>query len=206
MRHHVAIQRSDELRAKFMAEVSLYDPSMLIWLDESGCDIRNTIRKYGYSMRGLPLCDQRLLVRGNRYSTIPIISLEGVHDVYIAEGCVNEDVFENFIDECLLPILKPFNGSNPHSVVIMDNTSIHHVDRVSHLVETIAGARLCYLPPYSPDLNPAEGVFSQVKNTMKMNNTLFEVTLAPRAILAMIFGMVTAENCYGHISHCGYMN
>lgn len=88
----------------------------------------------------------------------------------------------------------------------MDNTSIHHVDRVSHLVETIAGARLCYLPPYSPDLNPAEGVFSQVKNTMKMNNTLFEVTLAPRAILAMIFGMVTAENCYGHISHCGYMN
>ena len=72
--HHVAIQRSDELRAKFMAEISLYDPSMLIWLDESGCDRRNTIRKYGYSMRGLPLCDQRLLVRGNRYSTIPIIS------------------------------------------------------------------------------------------------------------------------------------
>ena len=76
--HHVAIQRSDELRAKFMAEISLYDPSMIVWLDESGCDRRNTIRKYGYSMQGIPLCDQRLLVRGTRYSAIPIISLEGV--------------------------------------------------------------------------------------------------------------------------------
>ena len=52
--HHVAIQRSDELRAKFMAEISVYDPSMLIWLDKTGCDGRNTIRKYGYSIRGLP--------------------------------------------------------------------------------------------------------------------------------------------------------
>ena len=36
-----------------MAQVSLYDPSMLVWLDESGCDSRNTIRKYAYSMRGM---------------------------------------------------------------------------------------------------------------------------------------------------------
>ena len=51
---HIAIQRSDELRAKFMAEVSLFDPSMLIWLDESGCDQRNSTRKWGYSVRGIP--------------------------------------------------------------------------------------------------------------------------------------------------------
>ena len=66
--HRVASQRSDEYRAKFMAQVSMYDPSMLLWLDESGCDKRNTVRKYGYSIRGIPLCDQRLLVRGTRYS------------------------------------------------------------------------------------------------------------------------------------------
>lgn len=110
-----------------------------------------------------------------------------------------------FIEECLLPVLKPFNGINPCSVVIMDNASIHHVEQVSYLIETVAGARLCYLPPYSPDLNPAEGVFSQVKSIMKMNNDLFQVTSAPRAILASIFGMVTADNCHGHISHSGYI-
>lgn len=47
-----------------MAEVSVYDPVMLVWLDETGCDRRNTIRKYGYSIRGLPLSDHWLLVRG----------------------------------------------------------------------------------------------------------------------------------------------
>lgn len=202
--HRVAIQRSDQMRAKFMAEISLYSPKMLMWLDESGCDRRNTIRKYGYSMRGIPLCDQRLFVRGVRYSAIPIISLSGVHDVYLAEGNVNGEKFEQFIEKCLLPHLKPFNGINSCSVVVMDNASIHHVDQVRHLIETVAGARLCYLPPYSPDLNPAEGVFSQVKSIMKMNNNLFEVTSAPRAILASIFGMVTVENCQGHVSHCGY--
>ena len=55
--HHVALQRSDASRARFMLEISVYDPAMLIWLDESGCDRRNTVRKYGYSIRGIPLCD-----------------------------------------------------------------------------------------------------------------------------------------------------
>ena len=54
---HVAKQRDDKLRAEFMAEVSIYDPSMFIWIDETGCDKRNTIRKYGYSIRGQPICD-----------------------------------------------------------------------------------------------------------------------------------------------------
>ena len=62
----VAIQRSDTLRARFMAEASIYDPRMLVWLDETGCDRRNTLRKY--SLRGIPVCDYRLLVRGKRYS------------------------------------------------------------------------------------------------------------------------------------------
>ena len=159
-----------------MAQVSMYDPSMLLWLDESGCDKRNTVRKYGYSIRGIPLCDQRLLVRGTRYSAIPIVSTIGIHDVYIAEGNVNGDKFIGFVKESLLPVLKPFNGVNSHSVVIMDNASIHHVEEVSDLIEGQAGARLCYLPPYSPDLNPVEGVFSQVKSMMKESRELFEVT------------------------------
>jgi hypothetical protein len=78
----VARQRSDALRASYMAKISIYDPRMLIWLDESGCDRRNYLRMYGYSIRGMPVTDCRLLVRGVRYSAIPIVSLEGIHDVY----------------------------------------------------------------------------------------------------------------------------
>ena len=203
--HHVALQQSEACRGKFMAEVSLYDPSMLIWLDETGCDGRNTIRKHGYSPRGIPVMDCRLLVRGVRYSAIPIISMEGIHDVYITRGTIDGEQFSDFVRSTLLPILMPFNNINPRSVVIMDNASIHHVQEVSDLIETQAGAKLLYLPPYSPDLNPAEGVFSQIKSIMKQNHKLFQTCSAPRAMIAFIFGMVDTQDCIGHISHCGYI-
>ena len=127
----VALQQSDILRAQFMATISMYDPQMLVWLDESGCDHHNTIRKYAYSIRGMPLCDHRILCRGKRYSTIPIMSLDGIHDVYITEGTVDGEKFTDFIRKSLLPILFPFNNVNPYSVVIMDNASIHHVNEVA---------------------------------------------------------------------------
>ena len=204
--HHVALQRSDTLRAEFMATISMYDPSMLVWLDESGHDRRHTIRKQAYSFRGMPLNDHRILARGVRYSAIPIMSLEGgIHDVYITQGTVDGDKFVDFITEYLLPILMPFNYINPRSVVIMDNASIHHVEEVTDLIERQCKARLCFLPPYSPDLMPAEGVFSQVKSIMKENHKLFQACTAPRALIAMAFGMVSRDNCYGHISRCGYI-
>ena len=73
--HQIALQQSDVLRAKFMAEISIYDPSMLIWLDESGCDRRNMTRKYAYSLRGMPLKNQ-------------IVSIEGIHDVHITDSTI----------------------------------------------------------------------------------------------------------------------
>lgn len=60
------------------------------------------------------------------------------------------------------------------------------------------------LPPYSPDLNPVEGVFSQVKSVMQENDKVFQVCSAPRALLALTFAAVTPQDCHGHISHCGY--
>ena len=75
-----------------------------------------------------------------------------------------------FVENILLPHLLPFNGINLRSIVVMDNASIHHVEEVTDLIEVQAGAKVCYLPPYSPDLNPVEGIFSQVKSIMKQND------------------------------------
>ena len=83
---HIALQRDEEQRARFVAEVSAYDPSMLLWIDESGCDRRHSMRKHAYSIRGKPPRDHQLLSRGIRYSAIPIMSLEGVHDVCLLKG------------------------------------------------------------------------------------------------------------------------
>ena len=109
---------------------------------------------------------------------MPVISTDGIHDVFFAEGTMNGERFTKFVRNVLLPHLNPFNGVNPRSVVIMDNATIHHVDQVVDLVEKQAGAKLCFLPPYSPDLNPAEGVFSQVKSIMKQNDQMFPSMLS----------------------------
>lgn len=203
---HVALQRSDECRARFMAEVSVYDVSMLIWIDESGCDKRNSVRKRAYGIRGITPKDHRLLVRGTRFSAIPVISTDGVHDVYLCEGNVNGEIFAEFVQHYLYGFVQPFNWVNKHSVIIMDNASIHHVDEVVDIIENQLKARLLFLPPYSPDLNPAEEVFSKVKSIMKQNDSLLQACSHDemRVFLTMAFGMVTEEDCNSYIAHSGY--
>lgn len=94
------------------------------------------------------------------------MSSTGIHDIYLAEGSVNGERFEYFVKTCLLPVLSPYNGVNHHSIVIMDNASIHHVAPVVRLIEN-SEAKLVFLPPYSPDLNPLEPVFGKVKQLLK---------------------------------------
>ena len=74
--------------------------------------------------------------------------MQGIHDVEILEGSV-----EKFVENTVLPVLNPFNGSNPLSVEIMDNCSIHHVDSIRNLIENTGQAKILFLPPYSPDYN-----------------------------------------------------
>ena len=103
----------------------------------------------------------------------------------------------------ILPGLMPFNGINPLSVVIMDNASIHHVQSNVQLIESTS-ARVIFLPPYSPDLNPLEPVFGKVKAILKENDSIFQTSSTPRVLLAMAFGMITQEDCLNFSRHCGY--
>ena len=201
----VALQQSELMRAKFMAEVSVYSPEMLIWIDESGYDRRCSLRKYGYGLRGIRPVKRRLLVRGVRYSTIPVMSINGIEDVLITEGTINGDRFSYFIRTCLLPLLQPFNNLNPMSVVIMDNASIHHTENNVQLIEN-TGARLLFLPPYSPDLNPLEQVFSKVKAICKENEALLQVCSSPRSYIAIAFSMISTDDSFNFIKHCGYLD
>ena len=98
----------------------------------------------------------------------------------------------------------PFNGTNPRSIVIMDNASIHHVKEVVSTIEGV-GALIKFLPPYSPDLNPVEEVFAQVKHWITLNDTVFQATLNPRILIAMAFNLVSQENCLSYIKDSGYI-
>ena len=127
-----------------------------------------------------------------------------MEDAYNTEGSVNGETFLEFVRRSLISILQPFDGDNPRSiVVIMDDDSIHHTQKVTDLI-TATGALLRFLPPFSPDLNPIELAFSKVKAFLKANDKIFQATHAPRVLVASAFSTITQEDCPGYIHHCGY--
>ena len=200
-----AIQRDDNLRAKFASDVSLYNLDMLIFLDETGTDRRDSLRAKGYSIRGKPAQKQKLLVRGEHVSAMCIMSFEGILSCRIARGGVDGDKFVEFVENSLMPNVMPFNGTNPRSVVILDNCSIHHVDEVSLLLQE-TGAIIHWLPPYSPDLNPIEEAFSKVKAMMKAMENEMQVTDDIDTVVYSAFSTITNEDCEGWIGDCGIYN
>ncbi len=147
----IALQRSEKKRIEFMAHISHFNPDMMIWIDETGSDRRKSVRQYGYSLRGIPARHTQLRVGGRRVSAIPVMTTGGIEDVYVTKDSINGEKFVEFIIMCVLPLIMPFDGHNPNSIVIMDNASVHHVERVQEIISGV-GAKLCFLPPYSPDL------------------------------------------------------
>ena len=102
---YAAIQRDEMLRQQFILDVSVYTPEMLIFLDETGAYRRNVLRKYGYSMRGKPVVNHSLLVRGECVSAVAVISVCGLLDICTVMGSTNSDTFYDFVEKHLLPIL-----------------------------------------------------------------------------------------------------
>ena len=99
----------------------------------------------------------------------------------------------------------PFDGVNPNSVVIFDNCCIHHTSEVISAIQD-TGAILHFLPPYSPDWNPAEGAFSKVKTMMKAMEMEMQTIEDIDTIIYAAFSFITHEDCIGWIKDSGIYN
>ena len=140
----VAIQQSEVCRARYMNEMQQYAADMIVFLDETGSDRRDSMRKFGYSLRGKRTKSHRLLIRGRRVSAISAMSTYGMLDFRLVHGSVDASEFRVFVEENLLRHLMPFNGTNPHSIVVLDNASIHYAADSIDLIESI-GALVIFL-------------------------------------------------------------
>lgn len=126
---------------------------------------------------------------------IAALGIDGVRCSMVVDGPVNGDVFIAFIEQVLTPQLTPGD------VVVMDNLSSHKVKRVRELIER-TGAQVRYLPPYSPDLNPIENVFSKIKQLLR--------SLACRTKDALwnsmqhVLDAVTPTDAINCFAHAGY--
>jgi transposase len=117
-------------------------------------------RSHGRSPRGERL---RMAVPHGRRKTTTLIAglrLDGMVAPMVLDGPINGDWFEAYVSQILLPTLRPGD------VVIMDNLSSHKRASVQEMIEA-KGARLRFLPPYSPDFNPIEMAFSKLKALLR---------------------------------------
>lgn len=110
---------------------------MCVFVDESGTDNRDTLRKYGYSLRGKPAKAVSLFPRGKHLSALAAMCSEGVLACKIVQGGVDSTTFQAFLDMELTAQLLPFNGVNPRSIVILDNASIHHAGEIIESLENL---------------------------------------------------------------------
>lgn len=152
-------------------------------------------RLRGRAPRGQRLIDKAPHGHWKTTTLIAALDSEGVRCSTVVDGAVNGDVFEAFVEQVLVPELRPGD------IVVLDNLSSHKRERTRELLEA-AGAHLVFLPPYSPDLNPIEMVFSKVKQLLR--SLACRTRNALWAAMQSILDRVTpsdAENCF---RHCGY--
>jgi len=126
---------------------------------------------------------------------IAALGIEGMRCSTLVDGAVNGDVFEAFVKQVLVPDLRPGD------VVVMDNLSSHKRQRVRAMIEA-AGARLVFLPPYSPDLNPIELIFAKIKQSLR--SLACRTRTALWELMQSVLDQVTASDAYNCFKHCGY--
>ena len=174
--------------------ILLLDADRLIFIDETWAKT-NMTRLRGRSKRGERLLDKSPHGHWKTTTLIAALGRVGVRCSMVIDGAVNGDLFEAFVEQVLLPTLRPGD------VVVLDNLSSHKRPRVRELIESV-GADLLFLPPYSPDLNPIEMVFSKVKQLLRGLGCRTREALwsAMQSVLDQITPS-DANNCF---KHCGY--
>lgn len=166
----------------------------LVFLDEAGVN-RAMTRRYARAPRGQRAVGHTPIRHGANVTIIGAVRLDGVVDACVFEGSTNGERFAQYIEEGLARRLRL------DDVVVMDNLAAHRSERVYTAIKA-AGARLLFLPPYSPDYSPIEPCWGKVKQLMRGDNprTFQQLVCAARDALRRVSGADAAA----WFEHCGY--
>ena len=165
-----------------------------MFLDESAAST-SLARLYGRSPVGERLRDSAPAGHWLTCTMLCAIRRTGPFAPVLIDGPVNGDVFTAWVEQMLIP------GLRPGEIVVMDNLSAHRMASVAAMIRA-AGVEVRYLPPYSPDMNPIEPMWSQVKSTLRK--------LAARTFdglceaMGKALDMVTPAHCNAYFNECGY--
>ena len=200
----VASGRNAGLRDFYLHNLSSFRSYHLVYVDESGCDKRIGFRRTGWSPLGTTPVQVARYRREQRWQILPAYTQDGILLSRVFQGSTDGSVFEDYIEQLLQHCDR---WPEPRSVLVMDNASFHHTERIAQMCAD-AGVKLMYLPPYSPDLNPIEEFFAELKAFIKRSWSTYEEDTAQGfdVFLEWCVDQVGSrtQSARGHFRHSGW--
>lgn len=182
------------LRAAFRRRRLGFAPPQLKFIDETGMNLALT-RLYGRAAPGVRLVDSVPQNYGQNISVLAALGVGGLTAPMIVDGAVDAEVFRSYVAQVLGPTL------GPGDIIVMDNLAAHKVAGIAETIQT-RGARLEFLPPYSPDLNPIEQCWAKIKTALRQAKARTRRALA--AVFKQALQTITPADARAWFAHCGY--
>ena len=152
-------------------------------------------RLRGRAVRGTRVYDHAPAGHWGTTTMISSIRLDGSTACMTVDGATDTEVFQVYVQFVLLPTLRPGDR------VVLDNLSPHKDTAVIRLIEQ-AGATVCFLPPYSPDFNPIEKMWSKVKSWLRTEKARTQEALG--TAIGQALTQVTPSDARNWFASCGY--
>lgn len=170
------------------------DPERLVFIDETWAKT-NMAALRGWCPRGQRLYGDVPFGHWNTMTFLAALRCDRIDAPCVIDGPINGQTFGLYVEQFLLPTLKPGD------IVIMDNLGSHKGPKIRKAIRGV-GAKLLFLPPYSPDLNPIEQVFAKLKHLLrKAAERTVESTWKRIGLLLDAF---QPEECQRYLKNSGY--
>jgi transposase len=170
------------------------DPENMVFIDETWIKT-NMAPLRGWGPRGKPIIAHAPYGHWRTMTFVAALTATRLEAPCVFDGPINGLCFTAWVEQCLVPVLRP------GQIVIMDNLGSHKSRTIRQAIHA-TGARLWFLPPYSPDLNPIEQTFAKIKHWMRMaqHRTLHAV----QDELGKLIQTITPTECSNYIKAVGY--
>lgn len=180
-----------EQRQAWHARLAQVDHCRLVFLDETGAKT-NMTRLYARAKKGERALDYAPHGHWSTTTLVAALTAQGPVAPMVLDGPMDRVSFEAYVEQALIPALAP------GSIVVMDNLSAHKSPTIAQMLHA-AGAELWYLPPYSPDLNPIELMWSKVKAALRSAKARTQEALLDA--IAKALEDVTPEQSHNFFCH-----
>jgi transposase len=187
-------QRVVALRQAFVEMLQQQDVTRFIFVDETSTNL-TYCRRYARAEGGRRAPQATPLHGGPNVTLVAALTPTGLQAAMTVSGAVNGDVFAAYLEQVLGPTLVPGD------VVVLDNLPAHKGAGLAQLVEA-RGARLLYLPPYSPDFNPIELAFSKLKTWLRTAQARTREAL--ETVIQAATAWISEQDAKNWFDHCGY--